>query len=98
ELDRATYFEEGYFDRFFEEMAIKCPKGTRVLLLFSNFCLISGITSEHPIEQALLKQNGTFQCIALYKEGVKQAPGNKKSWLRELREKEEVELFVIERV
>ena len=96
-LEQATYYDDGFFDRFFDEMSSACPVGTDILLLFSNFAIVAGLTNNHPIENALNKHKSQFQLIAFHKEKLSQKPSKKKSWLRALREKEEIELFVIKR-
>ncbi len=97
-LDQATYYDEGFFDRFFDEMSATCPAGTDMLLLFSNFAIVTGLTNDHPIENALNKYKTQFQLTAFHKEKLSQKPSKKKSWLWTLREKEEIELYLIKRV
>ncbi len=97
-LDLATYYDAGFFDRFFFKMVAACPTGTDMLLLFSNFAIVAGLTSEHPISKALNKHNSQFQLNAFHKEKLTQKPSKKEGWLWTLREKEEIELYLIKRV
>ncbi len=94
-LDQATYYDEGFFYRFFDEMSASCPTGTDMLLLFSNYAIVAGLTSEHPIKKALNKHKAQFQLNAFHKEKLTQKPSKKKGWLWTLREKEEIELYLI---
>ncbi len=97
-LDRASYYEPGFFDQVFYEFQKKCPKGTTIALMFSNFAILAGLTSRNPIEEALTSYKEHFQLMDLHKQRVSQKTSKKKSWLQEIRRQEEVELFIIGRI
>lgn len=97
-MDLATYYEQGFFERFFIAMASKCPPGATVLLLFSDFAICAGLTDRHPIREMLNKYDDAFQLLNYHREKVKQPPAKRKNWLEAIREKEETELFVIRKI
>ncbi|MGM0572184.1 MAG: methyltransferase [Bacteroidota bacterium] len=94
-LDTACYFQNGFFERFFDHMYKACAPGTTIILIFSNFSLASGITDVHPLIYALNKYTNTFQLVSKHTKPVTQKVAKRKSWLQTVREKEEVELYVI---
>ncbi len=96
-LDRASYFEQGFFDLFFDEMTAKCPAGTTLLIFFSNYAILAGITNKHPIEEAIKQRNEGFEIVSHSTEPVRQAPSGNKTWLQSIRTCEQVELFELKR-
>jgi hypothetical protein len=97
-LDRASYYEPGFFDRFFDEISHKCLKGNTIVLLFSNFAMLAGLTSENPIKEALKNFEETLQLVEFKKLKVRQEASKKKSWLHEIRKNEDIELFVVRKI
>jgi predicted RNA methylase len=96
-LDWAMYYTSGFFESFFSEACQKMKSGSKLVLLFSNFARVAGITTEHPIEQELAT-GGRFRLVEKLKMPVHQAPSPRKSWLSTIRRKERVELWVVEQV
>jgi hypothetical protein len=96
-LDRASYYEPAFFQDLFSELREKCPKGTIIALMFSSFARLAGLLSKNPIEEALNNYKEDFQLTGLYKQKVGQKTSKKKSWLQEIRSKEEVELYILKR-
>lgn len=97
-MDLATYYEQGFFERFFIAMASKCPPGATILLLFSDFAICAGITGSHPIREMLNKHIDAFKLLGYHKEKVKQPPAKRKNWLEVIRNNEETEIFVIRKI
>lgn len=52
-LDKAIYYDDGLFPRFFEEAAERLEPGGSLVLLFSNLAKITGTATEHPVEVEL---------------------------------------------
>jgi len=96
-MDKATYFEKGYFDHFFDEMAEKCPARTTLLIFFSNYAMLTGIIKENPIMECINRRKDDFLLISQTKAPVGQSPSRKKSWLQSIRSEEQVELYEVKR-
>jgi len=96
-MDRATYFEGGFFDHFFDEMIRKCKSGTTLLIFFSNYAMLAGIIKENPIMECINRRKDDFLLISQTKAPVGQSPSRKKSWLQSIRSEEQVELFEVKR-
>ena len=86
-LDQALYFEEGLFERFFEQASERLIKGGRLVLLFSNVIGLLQPDEPHPIETEL--QRGRFQLVTKLSRKVKPTP-DKDGRRRRTREKVEV--------
>ncbi len=95
-IDRASYYPPGFFESFFGEMEALCPGGTTLLILFSDFAQVAGITGDHPLENAIAKQTG-FATVEKTVIPVRQPPSHRKSWIAEIRSKEKIELWVLKR-
>jgi 2-polyprenyl-3-methyl-5-hydroxy-6-metoxy-1,4-benzoquinol methylase len=94
ELDRATYYGPGFFEKFFSTVRTKMKKETTLVLLFSDFAQAAGITGHHPIENEI--QNKTrFLLIEKLEASIAQKPSARKNWLTEIRKREKVELWVL---
>ncbi len=96
-LDQGSYYEEGFFLRFFEHLKQKCPPGTQVVIIFSNFAMVAGITDLHPIEEALETHHEDFELQTYDRMKVQDTPSKKRSWLQAVRDQERAELFVLQR-
>lgn len=59
-IDKAIYYDEALFPRFFAEARKHLKPDGRVILLFSNLAQISGSNKFHPIEKEL-DEGGRFQ-------------------------------------
>ncbi len=96
-MDKATFFDKGFFDDYFDEMAKKCPAGTTLLIFFSNYSMLTGIIKENPIMECINRRKDDFLLISQTKAPVRQSPSRKKSWLQSIRSMEQVELFEVKR-
>lgn len=94
-LDRATYYDPGFFDRLFSELRTKSPPGTHVALLFSDFALQAGIIDQHPIKRALDDFSQDFILSELHRRPLDERKAKRRGWLQKIREREQVELFII---
>ncbi|MDA3907071.1 MAG: methyltransferase [Bacteroidales bacterium] len=56
-MDKAIYYDENLFPRFFAEAEKHLEIGGRVVLLFSNLAQILQVTEYHPIERELANEN-----------------------------------------
>ncbi len=95
-IDQASYYHPGFFEEFFSRMEAACPAGTTLLMLFSDFAQVAGITREHPLESLQNLQKG-FILKEKVRMPVKQPPSIRKSWIAEIRSKEKIELWVFKR-
>lgn len=96
-LDQGSYYEESFFHRLFDTLQAKCPGGVQIAILFSDFAKVAGISKSHPIEEALELYHDDFQLQVYDRAPVQDKPSKRKSWIQEIRSKERVELFVLER-
>ncbi len=96
-MDSASYFSDGFFDRFFNEIRTSCAKGTRIAILFSDFAQVAGITNLNPIVESLQQFSNDVHLLGYDKKPVSDKPGKQKSWVAGIRQDEHVELFVLER-
>jgi hypothetical protein len=94
EMDAATYYEPGFFDMVFSQIYASSVPGSTLVMLFSNFARVAGISSEHPIEEEV--QNKTrFLLLEKLETPVMQVPSARKTWLSKIRQKEKVELWIM---
>lgn len=93
-IDRAMYYDEDLFPRFFDQASkyLK-PKG-KLLIIFSNLAQITQVSQNHPIEDELSKFD-RFQKVDLLKKQVRTASKKTKRDLGR-RAQEQVELWVLE--
>lgn len=82
-LDQALYFEDGLFERFFDQAHATVRPDGRVVLVFSNVLRLVGGERHHPIEAEL--QRGRFRLVERLSRKVKPGKGFKRT-----REKVEV--------
>ncbi|MBE0661449.1 MAG: class I SAM-dependent methyltransferase [Bacteroidales bacterium] len=96
EMDAATYYEPGFFEAAFDQIDASSVPGSTLVMLFSNFAQVAGISNEHPIEEEV--QNKTrFLLIENLEAPVMQAPSSRKSWLSTIRQQEKVELWIMKK-
>lgn len=95
-IDLAMYYEENFFDRFFQSTYEVLPKGCRLLILFSTFSQVAGLSVEHPITRELSSYK-RFTLVNRVQSPVTQKPSNRKNWLEEIRRNERVELWELTR-
>ncbi len=86
-LDRALYFEDGLFERFFDQAVERLVSHGRLVLIFSNVIGLLQPDVPHPIETELAK--GRFRLVAKTTRKVKPTP-DKDGRRRRTREKVEV--------
>lgn len=60
-LDLAMYFQDGFFERFFDQSLQRLAPGGRVVLVFSNIIELSQPDVPHPIETELAR--GRFRLV-----------------------------------
>ncbi len=94
-LDQACYYPPGFFPRFFRKMTSHCEPGATLALLFSDYALAAGITETHPIKEALNTFRKDFKLIACEQQPVAEKAADSKTWIQEIRNKENTELFVL---
>ncbi len=96
-LDHGSYYEEGFFHRLFDTLQAKCPGGVLIAILFSDFAQVAGISKSHPIEDSLQIHHKAFKLQVYDRAPVQDKPSKRKTWIQEIRSKEHVELFVLEK-
>ena len=92
-LDEAIYYNENLFPEFFAAAKKRLLPDGKLLVIFSNFAQITGVTEEHPIEKELA-EGGRFQLEKCFKKSVKDA-SDKTKRVQHWRAAEEVELWVL---
>ncbi len=87
-LDLAMYFQDGFFERFYEQCLQRLAPGGRIVFVFSNIIELSQPDVPHPITTEL--DRGRFRLVEKMTRRVKPSPG------RRTREKVEIwELAVV---
>lgn len=95
-IDKAMYYEPGFFETFFSEaFAVLSPKCAMVLL-FSDFARVAGISAEHPVEHEL-NHGGRFILREKTERPLQQPSSGRKSWLQKIRSSEKAELWVLQK-
>jgi predicted RNA methylase len=94
ELDRATYYDPGFFEDFFCSIHQVMNEDTTLVLLFSDFAQAAGITEQHPIADEI-QNSSRFLLVEKLKAPVRQKPSARKNWLDQIRQREKVELWVM---
>jgi hypothetical protein len=93
-IDKAMYYEPGFFEEFFNQAYEKLPESCRLVILFSTFARAAGISHEHPVEKEL--QNGNrFSLKEKFQVSIQQKASPRKDWLSQIRLHEEAELWVL---
>jgi SAM-dependent methyltransferase len=87
-LDLAMYFQDGFFERFYEQSLQRLAPNGRIVFVFSNIIELSQPEVPHPIQTEL--DRGRFRLVEKMTRRVKPSPG------RRTREKVEIwELAVV---
>jgi SAM-dependent methyltransferase len=81
-LDLAMYFQDGFFERFYDQALQRLAPGGRVVFVFSNIIELSQPDVPHPIQTEL--DRGRFRLVEKMTRRVKPSPG------RRTREKVEI--------
>jgi methylase of polypeptide subunit release factors len=92
-LDRALYFEDGLFERFFEQATANLKPEGRVVIVFSNVNQLVQPNVPHPILAEI--ERGRFSLVQKLQRKVKPTPG--KGGVRR-RTKEKVEIWELAKV
>ena len=91
-VDRALYYEEGLFERFFTQAAARLSPEGRVVMVFSNVLQLVQPKAPHPIEAEL--EQGRFTLVQKLARKVKPPVGKDG---RRRRTKERVEVWELKR-
>lgn len=95
-LDKAIYYDDDLFPRFFIEAKKHLKANGKVVLLFSNLAQITNTTEIHPIESELIN-GGRFQKELMIQKKVRLA-SKKTQRNQNWRGEERVELWVLKSV
>jgi methylase of polypeptide subunit release factors len=91
-IDKAMYYEENLFDRFFEQAQKHLNPEGKIVLIFSNLAQVVDKESTHPIIEELQKNNRYKKELHL-KRDVRAS--SRKTKRRDSRDNEKVELWVL---
>ena len=91
-IDKAMYYEEELFPRFFEQALEHLTPEGKVVLIFSNLAQVVDKESTHPIIEELQKNN-RFRKELHLKRDVRAS--SRRTKRRDARDKEKVELWVL---
>ena len=91
-IDKAMYYEEELFSRFFEQSLKHLSPDGKVVLLFSNLAELTDKESTHPIIEELQKNNRFRKELHLRRDVRASSRRTKR---RDSRENEKVELWVL---
>lgn len=94
-LEAATYYEPKFFESFFEHIHQKFEPKTTLVLLFSNFAQVAGLSKSHPLEQEI-QGHKRFVLLERRSRPVNQTLSDRKNWLAAIRKKERVELWILQ--
>lgn len=92
ELDKAIYYNEGLFQRFFENAADFLNKNGEIVILFSNFAMLNNLTQCHPIKYEL-ENNNRFIKKMFFSKKVRKASSKTKR--KSYRKGESAEIWVL---
>lgn len=95
-LDKAIYYDDDLFPRFFKEAKKHLQPEGRIVLLFSNLAEIINSTQSHPVETELA-HGGRFEKEILWQQKVK-AASKKTRREQNWRQNEMVELWVLKAI
>lgn len=91
-IDKAIYYNQTLFPRFFEQAKQHLAKNGKIVMLFSNFAKIVESGDKNPIIEEL-KNNNRFKKESFLQKEVKSA--SKKTKRNSFRKNEKVELWVL---
>jgi len=91
-IDKAMYYEEDLFDRFFEQAQKHLTPDGKVVLIFSNLAEVVDKNTIHPIIKEL-RNNNRFRKELHLKRDVRAS--SRRTKRRDSRENEKVELWVL---
>ena len=93
-LEEATCYSSKFFDELFLEAHAHLCDGGQFVLLFSNFAELAGLTNKHPIREEI-RRHDRFDFLEKRTAPVAQPRSAAPDWLKRLRRKERVELWVL---
>ena len=91
-IDRAMYYEDGLFDRFFEEAKKHLAEDGKLVLIFSNLAQVVDRNAAHPIKDEL-ENNSRFKLETFLQSDVKGL--SQRTRRSSQRSNEKVELWVL---
>jgi hypothetical protein len=91
-VDAGSYYPPDLFPRFFTAAARRLAADGRLLLLFSNFAELAGLTASHPIAEEIAT-GGRFRLVGRQEKAAAAVGKRGQPWQRELRAKERVQLW-----
>ena len=94
-IDKAIYYDNNLFPRFFEQAKQHLTNNGKLVILFSNFAQVVKSNDKHPILEELENNNHFKKELFLQKE-VKSA--SKKTKRKSFRKSEKVELWVLTKI
>ena len=98
-MDYGSYYPPGFYDRLFGEFKQKCAYGATIAIIFSDFAYAAGISKTHPVYEAIKAHDNHFSILTSEKAAISQRTSSKgKSWINAVRQKENLELFILRRV
>jgi len=92
-IDKAIYYDEELFPRFFEEAQKHLTENGKIILLFSNLAQITNQTEDHPIKKELSENNRFKKELFIRKKVAKASKKTQRN--QNWRDKELVELWVL---
>ena len=96
-MDRGIYYEKGFFENFFSEAGKRMAPGSTLAIIFSNFAIEAGIAEFNPVEKITGLTN-SFILKEKITGKVTERTGNlSRSWVNPIREKEETELWILQK-
>ena len=95
-LDKAIYYDNELFPRFFADAANRLNPGGRVVILFSNLAQVTGISAAHPVEDELAHGGRFMKEIFIQKKADASSKKTRRdsNW----RKTEMVELWVLKTI
>lgn len=95
-LDRSTYYDNDFFKDFFNHIHHKFNKEALLVMLFSNFAEVAGLSQSNPIAEEIEK-NKRFSLLEKIEAGTALRPKKNKDWMHNIRSKEKVSLWVLKK-
>lgn len=96
-IDRGIYYESGFFTNFFNEAKKIITGGSYLVIIFSNFAIEAGITERNPIEMEI-RSGRDFLLSEKITAKVNERTSGKKSWINDIRQRENTELWILKRI
>ncbi|MEW6751210.1 MAG: methyltransferase [Candidatus Latescibacterota bacterium] len=95
-VDASVYHDAAIFPRFFAAARERLQPGGRLVVLFSNFAEVAGLSQVSPVA-AEVDGGGRFRLVERLERGVSApAPRRGRDWLAQVRGRERVQVWVLE--